>query len=85
VLDAADPRDGALEPEPEAAVREGAVLAQVEIPAVRLHRQPFVRDAGEQLVVIVLALRAADDLAAPSGASRSAQRTVRGSAGFSFM
>ena len=39
VLEPADPRDRALEPEPEARVRERAVPAKVEIPVVRVERQ----------------------------------------------
>src|SRR5690242_11058055 len=36
VLDPADPCDRALQPEPEAGMREGAVAAQVEVPLVGL-------------------------------------------------
>ena len=56
VLDAADPCDCALEPEAEARVGEGAVPAEVEVPLVRLARQPFLCDARHELVVVVLAL-----------------------------
>src|SRR5690606_2559780 len=51
---AADPRNGALEAESEARVHERAVLAQVEIPAVRVERQVLFLDAVQQLVVVVL-------------------------------
>src|SRR5512147_985246 len=61
----ADPRDRALESQPEARVHEGAVLAQVEVPAVGLLREPLLPDAVDQLVVVVLALAPADDLAVP--------------------
>src|SRR5690349_8555129 len=61
VLEAADPGDGALETEAKAGVDEGAVAAEVEIPVVGIERKPFFLDAPNELVVVVLALRAADD------------------------
>ena len=59
----ADPGHGPLDAEPEAGVHEGAVLPEVEVPAVRLGIEPLLLDPREQPVVVVLALRAADDLA----------------------
>src|SRR5258705_2467542 len=44
-------------------MHERAVLPQIQIPGVRLFRQLLGADTREQLVVIVLALAAADDLA----------------------
>src|SRR2546425_12489640 len=67
VRDAADPRHGALHAEPEPGVYERAVLAEVQVPAVRVFGQLLRADAPEQLVVIVLALAAADDLPVPFG------------------
>ena len=67
----ADPRDGALEAEPEARVHERAVSPKVEVPVVRLRVESLLLDAGQQLVVVVLALRAADDLAVPLGRQQS--------------
>ena len=58
VGDSADPGDRPLEPEPEAGVHEGAVLPEVEVPAVRLGIEPLLLDPGEQPVVVVLPLRA---------------------------
>src|SRR6266487_2168425 len=65
--DAADPRDRPLDAESEARMHERAVLPQVEIPGVRLLGQLLGANARQQLVVIVLALAAADDLAVPLG------------------
>src|SRR6266850_2544351 len=67
VGNAADPRHGALQAEPEPRVHERAVFAEVQVPAVRVLRQLFGADAGEQLVVVVLTLAAADDLPVPLG------------------
>ena len=83
--EAADPRDRALEAEAEARVHERAVLAQVEVPAVRVDRQTLLLDARDELVVVVLALRSADDLAVAFRREQSSHSTVRGSSGFSFM
>src|SRR5256885_1380872 len=63
VWDAADPRDRTLDAEPEARVHERPVLPEIQVPAVRLLGQLVLADAREQLVVVVLALAAADDLA----------------------
>src|SRR5437762_1771830 len=67
VRNAANPRDRALDPEPKPRMHKRAVLPQIEIPRVRLLRQPLGANAGEQLVVVVLALAAADDLAVALG------------------
>src|SRR5256885_15991383 len=63
VWDAADPRDGALEAEPEARVNERPILPEIQVPAVRVLGQPLLADAREQPVVVVLALAPTDDLA----------------------
>ena len=47
--EAADPRDGALDPEPEAGVREGAIAPDVEVPLERAARQLVAVDGGLQL------------------------------------
>src|ERR1035437_6990216 len=67
VLKPADPRDRALEPESEARVRERPVPAEIQVPIVRGRWEALLVDSGPQLVVIVLALRAADDLAVAFG------------------
>ena len=46
-------------------MHERAVLAQVQVPAIGINVQTFFLNAMQQLVVIVLALRTADDLAVP--------------------
>ena len=56
VLQPADPRYGALEPEPESGVRERPVLPQLQVPVLGVERQPLVLDARDQLVVIIFAL-----------------------------
>src|SRR5258706_9833794 len=58
VRNATDPRHRALQAEPEPRVHERAVFAEVQVPAVRVLRQPFRADAGEQLVVVVFTLAA---------------------------
>src|SRR2546423_1084843 len=63
VWDAADPRDRTLDAEPETRVHERPVLPEIQVPAVRLLGQLVLADAREQLVVVVLALAAGDDLA----------------------
>ena len=63
MLDAGDPAHEALEAEPVAGVRHGAVAAQVEVPVEELLRQVVLLDALDQHVEVVLALAAADDLA----------------------
>src|SRR6266545_4444040 len=62
VRDAADPRDRPLDAQPEARVDERAVLAEVQVPAVRLFGELLLPDAREQPVVVVLALASPDDL-----------------------
>src|SRR5690606_32915891 len=59
----ANPRYGSLQPQPEARVREGAVLSQVQVPAVCIHRQALFLDAPHESVVVIFTLRPADDLA----------------------
>src|SRR5689334_4388970 len=63
--DAANPGDRALDAESKSRVHEGAVFPQVEIPAVRLFWELLRADPREQLVVVVFALAAADDLPVP--------------------
>src|SRR5256884_260200 len=63
VRDATDPRDRALHAQPKARVDERPVLAEIQVPAVRLLGKLLLADAREQPVVIVLALAAPDDLA----------------------
>ena len=46
---------------------EGAVLPEVEVPGIGGGVEPLRHDAGQQPVVVVLALGAADDLAVPFG------------------
>jgi hypothetical protein len=63
LLDAREVHDAALEAEAEARVARGAVFAQVEIELVVLLLHAQLVHAGDELVVVVLALAAADDLA----------------------
>ena len=56
VRHAADPGDGPLHTEPEAGVHERAVLTKIQVPAIGLGIEPLLLDAGQQLVVVVLAL-----------------------------
>src|SRR5437867_5544686 len=65
VWDAANPRDRALDAQPEARVDERPVLPEIQVPAVRLLGQLVRADARQQPVVVVLALTAADDLTVP--------------------
>ena len=61
-----DPRHPSDEPfdaHAEAAVRERAVLADVEVPLEGLDRQPVLLDSLQQQIMVVDALPAADDLA----------------------
>src|SRR3989441_3863179 len=62
---AADPRDRALDPQSESGMDERAVLPQIEIPRIRLLRQSLGANARPQLLVVVLALAAADDFSVP--------------------
>src|ERR1043166_2163092 len=52
----ANPRDCPLQAESKSRMHEGSVLPQVEVPAIRIHRQPLFLDAVDQLVVVILAL-----------------------------
>src|SRR5436305_8046417 len=61
------PGHEALDPHAEAAVREGPVLADVEIPLEGLDRQVVRLNTLQQQIMIVDALAAADDLAVPFG------------------
>src|SRR5690349_1367293 len=63
----ADPRDRPLEPQSKTGVHERPVLPEVEIPPIRIERQAFLLDPVKQLVVVILALRSANDLAVPFG------------------
>src|SRR5688572_11170024 len=67
VRKSANPGDGALEAQTEPGVHEGAVFTKVQVPAVCLDRQPFLANPVEELVMIVLTLRAADNLTVPFG------------------
>src|SRR5436305_14813090 len=61
------PGHEALDAHAEAAVREGPVLADVEVPLEGLDRQVVLLDALQQEIGIMDALAAADDLAVPFG------------------
>src|SRR5207247_8948925 len=63
VGDAANPRHRALHAKAESRVHERAVFPEIQVPAVRVLRQLLRANAGEQLVVVVLALATADDFA----------------------
>ena len=67
VREAADIREGALDAEPEARVRERSVPAQVEIPLERLLREAVLLDPLLEEREVVDALTAADDLPVPLG------------------
>src|ERR1700687_419593 len=62
VMDSRYPRNRPLQPEPEAGMYERPVLSEIEVPVVRLNGKILPLDASQQLVVIVLALRATDYL-----------------------
>ena len=62
MLYAADPRDCALHTQAEAAVHDGSVLTQIQIPLVRLTRQFMPIDGGQQLLRVAHALTPAGDL-----------------------
>jgi len=64
---AADPCHHPFHAHAEAGVREGAVFAHVEVPLELLDRQVVLLNAPKQQVVVVDALRAADDLAVALG------------------
>ena len=61
VFQPADPGHRPLDAHPEAAVRYGAVLAQIEVPLEGFPRQVVLLDALEQQFRVVDALAAADD------------------------
>src|SRR2546426_3044815 len=63
VLQPADPGDDALNPHPKTAVRDAAVLAQVQIPSESLFWQPVLANSLDKQIVRGHALRAADDFA----------------------
>src|SRR6476660_6733922 len=67
MFEPADPRDDALDAHAEAAVRDAAVPAQIEVPLERFLRKLVLLDAAEQQDVVVDALAAADDLAVALG------------------
>jgi len=62
VRDPTDPRHRAFDAEPEARMHERPVLAKIQVPAVCVERQPLGLDPRGQLIVVVLALTASDDL-----------------------
>src|ERR1700761_8420148 len=63
VIQSADPSHSALDTHAEAAVRDAAVLAQVEVPLEGSEGKVVVFDALLQKIIAVDTLRAADDLA----------------------
>jgi hypothetical protein len=63
VVEAADPGDDALNAHTEAAMRDGAVAAEIQIPLEGGDGESVLLDAGEEEIVVVHALRASDDLA----------------------
>ena len=67
MIETADPGDDPLDAHTEAAMWHAAESAQVEIPLVGFARQLVLVDAGEQQLVVVDALAAADDLAVSLG------------------
>ena len=79
VLQPAHPRDEALDAHAESGVRNGAVLAQVEVPVERFARQIVFVQALQQQIQIVNALPAADDFAVAFGRDEiDAQRELPG-------
>ena len=67
MVEAADPGHRALDAHAEAAVRDRAVAAEVEVPLEGFEREVVVEDALAEEVVGVDALRASDDLAVALG------------------
>src|SRR5258708_3974788 len=63
MLQAADPRDDALDTHAEAGMRHAAVLAQIQVPLERFSGKFVFGDTAHQQVEIVNALASADDLA----------------------
>src|SRR3954467_9389860 len=58
-----DPGHSALDAQTEPRVDKGAVLSEIEIPAVGLGIETLTLDPAQQLVVVILPLGPADDLA----------------------
>jgi len=67
VLQPTNSPDCSLYAQPEAAVRHAAVLAQIDVPLIRLHRQAMIANALDQQAGIRHALGTADDLTVPLG------------------
>jgi hypothetical protein len=67
VVEPADPRHGALEPEPEAGARARPVPTQVEVPLVGRPRQLLLLEFPLEVGEVPGALPAADDLPVPVG------------------
>src|SRR5439155_4516245 len=65
--DPADPGHAAFDAHAEAGVGEGAIFADIEVPLELLDGEVVLLDSLEQQVVIMDALRAADDLAIAFG------------------
>src|SRR5687768_11841836 len=61
VLPPRNPRNRPFKSQPKSRVHERSVLAQLEIPAIRLNWQSMLADRREQFVVVILALAATDD------------------------
>src|SRR5688572_29822338 len=59
---AADPGHRTLEAQAVPRVDERSVLPKVEVPAVGVHRQALLLDPLDELVVVIFALRPANDL-----------------------
>ena len=77
MIDPADPRHDPFDAHAEAAVRDAAEAAEIQVPLERLFRQLVLFDAGDEQIVIVDALAAANDLAvAFRGQHVHAQRDV---------
>ena len=67
MVEAADPGYDSFDAHAEAAVLDGPVLAQVEIPLEGFEGEPVLLNPCEQEVVIRYAFRPADDLAVAFG------------------
>ncbi len=85
MLEFADPGDHALDAHAEAAVRHGAVAAEIEIPLERFLRQIVLLDPRQQELEIRETFAAADDSPLPLGCEHvHAERHV-GALGIGFM
>ena len=62
-----DPADGSFDAQAEPAMGDRSVFTQVEIPLVVFGVVPFILDPAEQVFVVVLSDRSADDLAKSGG------------------